>query len=282
MLECKCIFNVTEGESPPLIGKVEPVTCVAILHSYSDRMNSYIQKEACRLVIPYKIEGTRISDLDILVEKEGQEVQIGNDIQMKVRNDRVVIDIVNPQRTNSGIYKVIISNDQGSCEIDVPVKVLDIPSPPLSVSVQEVRKDSMLVQWEKPKDDGGTPIKHFLTEILDLTINNIWTTVAMSDTGDCTNQLLENLVEGHRYCVRVTAANKIGQSQPQEAAGEIFMKDPWGKNSTILNTLQYVLYLQMHPLLVVRPLLLIGHQPLWIYLGLDQMMMEAHLSQSLS
>merc|ERR1712050_391974 len=124
MLECKCIFNVTEGESPPLIGKVEPVTCVAILHSYSDRMNSYIQKEACRLVIPYKIEGTRISDLDILVEKEGQEVQIGNDIQMKVRNDRVVIDIVNPQRTNSGIYKVIISNDQGSCEIDVPVKVL--------------------------------------------------------------------------------------------------------------------------------------------------------------
>ena len=140
MVECKCLFNVTEGESPPLIGKVEPVTCVAILHSFSDRMNSRIQKETCRLVIPYKIEGTRISDLDILIEKEGQEVQMGNDIQMKVKNDQVVIDIVNPQRTNSGIYKVIISNDQGSCEIDVPVKVLDIPSPPLSVSVKDVRK----------------------------------------------------------------------------------------------------------------------------------------------
>lgn len=147
MVECKCLFNVTEGESPPVIGKVEPVTCVAILHSFSDRMNLRIQKETCRLDIPYKIEGTRISDLDILIEKEGQEVQMGNDIQMKVQNDRVVIDIVNPQRTNSGIYKVIISNDQGSCEIDIPVQVLDIPSPPLSVSVKDVRKDSMVVQW---------------------------------------------------------------------------------------------------------------------------------------
>jgi len=227
IVECKCIFNVTEGESPPLIGKVEPVSCVAILHSYSDRMNSYIQKEACKLVIPYKIEGTRKSNLDILVEKEGQEVQMGNDIQMKVRNDRVVIDIVNPQRTNSGIYKVTISNDQGSCEIDVPVEVLDIPSPPLSVSVQEVRKDSIVIQWESPKDDGGTPIKHFVTEILDYTTNNIWTSIAMSDAGDCTEQLLQNLMEGHKYCIRVTAANRIGQSEPRETKGEVITKDPW-------------------------------------------------------
>ena len=61
MIECKCIFNVTEGESAPIIGKVEPVKCVAILHSYSDRMNSYIQKEACKIIVPYKIEGTRVS-----------------------------------------------------------------------------------------------------------------------------------------------------------------------------------------------------------------------------
>ena len=146
-VECRCIFNVTEGESPPIIGKVEPVSCVAILHSYSDRMNSYIQKEACKLVIPYKIEGTRKSNLDIFVEKEGQEVEIGNEIQMKVRSDRVVIDILNPQRMNSGLYKVTLSNDQGTCEVDVPVEVLDTPSPPLSVSVKEVTKDCVKIQW---------------------------------------------------------------------------------------------------------------------------------------
>ena len=83
---------------------------------------------------------------------------------------------------------------------------------------------------EKPADDGGTPIKHYVTEILDLTTNNIWTSIAMSDTGDCTQQLLQNLMEGHRYSVRVTAANKVGQSEPQEAKGEFITKDPWGKD----------------------------------------------------
>ena len=110
-------------------------------------MNSYIQKEACKIVIPYKIEGTRRSNLDILVEKESKEVEIGNDIQMIARSDKVVIDIMNPERTHSGIYKVTLSNDQGSCEVEVPVEVLDIPSPPQVVSIKEVRKDSVIVQW---------------------------------------------------------------------------------------------------------------------------------------
>merc|ERR1711915_985745 len=225
--ECKCIFNVTEGESSPLIGKVQPVSCVAILHSYSDRMNSYIQKEACKIVIPYKIEGTRRSNLDILVEKEGKEVEIGNDIQMKARSDKVVIDIMNPERTHSGIYKVTLSNDQGSCEVEVPVEVLDIPSPPQVVSIKEVRKDSVIVQWKAPKDDGGTDIKHYVTEILDFTTNNIWTSVAMTETGECTEQSLQHLHEGHRYSFRVAAANRIGQSETTEANKEIITKDPW-------------------------------------------------------
>ena len=146
-MDCKCIFNVTEGESPPLIGKVEPVSCVSLLNTNMDRMNSYIQKEACRLVIPYKIEGTRKSNLDILIEKAGQEVEIGEEIQMKVRSDKVVIDISNPQRSHSGVYKVILSNDQGSREVHVPVEVLDIPTPPVSVSVKEVRKNNIIIQW---------------------------------------------------------------------------------------------------------------------------------------
>ena len=50
-----------EGESPPLIGKVDPVSCVAILHSYSERMNKTILKEACKIVVPYKIMGTQVS-----------------------------------------------------------------------------------------------------------------------------------------------------------------------------------------------------------------------------
>ena len=80
-----------------------------------------------------------------------------------------------------------------------------------------------------PDDDGGSPIKHYVTEILNFTTNNIWTSVAMSDTGDCTEQEIEHLIEGHRYCFRVAAVNRLGQSDPQEIRGEIVTKDPWGK-----------------------------------------------------
>ena len=145
--ECKCIFNVTEGESPPIIGKVDPVKAVAILHSYSDRMNSYIQKEACKIIVPYKIEGTRISDLDILVLKDEEEVEFDNEILMNVQKDKIIIHIVNPVRSNTGLYKVILTNEQGSCEVSVPLEVLDIPSPPLSVTVTQVRKDSVVLTW---------------------------------------------------------------------------------------------------------------------------------------
>ena len=82
---------------------------------------------------------------------------------------------------------------------------------------------------KSPEDDGGTSIKHFVTEILDFTTNNIWTSVAMTETGDCTEQLVQHLIEGHRYSFRVAAVNRIGQSEPKETQREIITKDPWGK-----------------------------------------------------
>ena len=36
-------------------------------------------------------------------------------------------------------------------------------------------------------------------------------------------------MEGHRYVFRVSAANKIGQSEPTEFKGSVVTKDPWGK-----------------------------------------------------
>ena len=146
-MECKCIFNVTEGESPPIIGKIEPVKCVAILHSFSDRMNSYIQKEACKIIVPYKIEGTRVSNLDILVLKDKEEIEFGHETVLKVEKNKIMVHIVNPTREHTGIYKVVLTNDQGSAEVDIPVDVLDIPSPPCSICVKEVRKDCITLAW---------------------------------------------------------------------------------------------------------------------------------------
>ena len=58
-----------------------------------------------------------------------------------------MVHIVNPIREHSGLYKMILTNDQGSCDVEIPVDVLDIPSPPKSVHVKEVRKDSITLGW---------------------------------------------------------------------------------------------------------------------------------------
>lgn len=90
-----------------------------------------------------------------------------------------------------------------------------------------------------PEDDGGTPIKHFVVELCDITTNNLWTSVAMSDSGDSCEQLVQHLREGHKYSLRVAAANRIGQSETADLYEEVITKDPWGKMSVFLSSLRY-------------------------------------------
>ena len=101
VLESKSAFTVIKGEDAPKIGDVvpNPVTGVA--------------KKQCGMTIPYTVEGERQSDMEILVEKDGQILKIGRDIQLTVHGDRVQLDVINPKREKSGVYKVIMKNAQG-------------------------------------------------------------------------------------------------------------------------------------------------------------------------
>ena len=38
----------------------------------------------------------------------------------------------------------------------------------------------------------------------------------MTEDGEASSLTIQHLAEGHRYNVRVTAANRVGQSDPQE------------------------------------------------------------------
>ena len=95
-----------------------------------------------------------------------------------------------------------------------------------------------------PEDDGGTPIKHFVVELCDITTNNLWTSVAMSDSGDSCEQMVQHLREGHKYNLRVAAANRIGQSETADLYDEVITKDPWGKFliRIIFHRVQYLFY----------------------------------------
>ena len=120
------------------------------------------------------------------------------------------------QNSAGSVRKRTGVREAGEVQGEVPVEVLDVPSPPQAVTVTDVRKDSVLVSWKPPADSGGTPIKHYIMEASDYTANNMWTSVGMTEDGEATQLSILHLAEGHRYSFRVIGANKVGQSEPQE------------------------------------------------------------------
>merc|ERR1719244_2287356 len=65
------------------------------------------------MTIPYQVEGEKQSEMEIICEKDGKLLKIGKDIQLTVHGDRVQLDVINPKREKSGVYKVIMKNAQG-------------------------------------------------------------------------------------------------------------------------------------------------------------------------
>ena len=64
---------------------------------------------------------------------------------------------------------------------------------------------------------------------MDLSTNNLWSSVAMSETGEDSCAEVVNLLPEHRYAFRVSAANRIGQSDPADMmCRDVTTKDPWG------------------------------------------------------
>jgi len=103
MLESKSNFSVIKGEEAPVMGDCGPVTGVA--------------KKACAMTIPYKVEGEKQSDLEIIVEgPDGKVLKMGKDANLTVHGDRIQLDLINPTREKSGKYKVTMKNAQGTCE----------------------------------------------------------------------------------------------------------------------------------------------------------------------
>ena len=85
--------------------------------------------------------------------------------QLTVHGDRVQLDVINPKREKSGIYKVIMKNAQGQDERDIHVNIMDVPTPPQQVRVTDVYQDNCVVHWSPPKDNGGTDIKKYIVEV---------------------------------------------------------------------------------------------------------------------
>lgn len=114
-------------------------------------------------------------------------------------------------RTDSGKYKLILTNGSGNLESAAHVIVLDKPSAPKGpLEVFDIRENGCKIKWKKSDDDGGIEIKEYKIEKLD-TKSGKWTLVTKVSK-DSTECIVSDLVAGPEYKFRVSAINDEGES----------------------------------------------------------------------
>lgn len=99
------------------------------------------------------------------------------------------------------------------------------PEGPLQVT--DVHKEGCKLEWNKPSDDGGSPIQQYEVEKFDKETGR-WTRVGKV-SGDKPEMEVTGLTPGKEYLFRVSAVNEEGESEPLEALKPIIAKNPFGK-----------------------------------------------------
>lgn len=77
-------------------------------------------------------------------------------------------------------------------------------------------RDFVELQWNRPEEDGGSPITGYVIEKRDK-YSPIWEKCAEID-GDTNRGRVDDLVEGTPYEFRVRAVNKAGPGEASEAS----------------------------------------------------------------
>ena len=87
--------------------------------------------------------------------------------EMKVEHEpyNSKLHIPKSKRSDTGVYKLVATNQSGTDEVEVKINVLDKPEAPEGpLEVSDVHAEGCKLKWKPPKDDGGVPIEAYVVE----------------------------------------------------------------------------------------------------------------------
>lgn len=115
------------------------------------------------------------------------------------------------QQSDGGIYSIIATNKNGVDQAELKIVVVGPPGTPEGpLEVEDVSAERCKILWNKPLEDGGSPISHYIVERADAE-TGAWVTCGKSTGLNCN---IEGLEENHKYQFRVKAINSEGESKP--------------------------------------------------------------------
>ena len=161
------------------------------------------------LVIDVPVEGEPPADKSWT--KDGSMLESGIHLTVSNYDYQTVIRVLESKRSDTGIYELTAKNVNGTDRATCKVTVLDVPGPPEGpVGTKDVRKESATISWNIPKDDGGSPITHYIVEKQDQS-NLRW--IPCGETRNLSLHV-ENLIEDAEYRFRIRAVNAQGEGGP--------------------------------------------------------------------
>lgn len=101
----------------------------------------------------------------------------------------------------------------------------DKPTGPIVVDA--LLKNSVVISWKSPEDDGGSMVTNYVVERREAKEGEEWHLVSSSISG--TTCRIVNLNENAGYYFRVSAQNLYGVSEPLEVSSIVLIKSPFGK-----------------------------------------------------
>lgn len=105
---------------------------------------------------------------------------------------------------------------------------LDKPGKPEGpIVVDALLKNSVIISWKPPADDGGALITNYIVEKREEPEGEPWLLVSSSISG--TSCRVPNLTEGAGYYFRVSAQNRYGNSEPLDIPEVVLIKSQFGK-----------------------------------------------------
>uniref|UniRef100_A0AC35TXM9 Ig-like domain-containing protein n=1 Tax=Rhabditophanes sp. KR3021 TaxID=114890 RepID=A0AC35TXM9_9BILA len=119
---------------------------------------------------------------------------------------------------------VVGSSDPYTTDAITAKDPFSVPSPPSTPEVSGITKSSVKLEWNEPKDDGGSPVLGYVVERFEKKGGGDWAP-CRNVKYDGTSAIVTNLFEGEQYQFRVRCYNIAGQSNPSNSCQPIVCED---------------------------------------------------------
>lgn len=128
------------------------------------------------------------------------------------------------ERSDSGVYDLLLENKVGKKKAQIKVKVIGRPSAPEGPLIfEEIQSSSVKLSWKVPTDDGGAEILGYIVERREAT-RNAWYTVDSRVTD--THLVVKGLREGAEYHFKISAENSFGIGTSLKSEQPLVAKTP--------------------------------------------------------